>query len=177
MGTSIFLIGPMGAGKSAVGRRLAARLRRVFYDSDREIERRTGVDVAFVFEKEGEGGFRRREHDVIAELTRLDDIVLATGGGAVLDPDNRRLLAARGYVIYLEASVEAQYARTRVAGTRPLLAGSDGRSRLEALIREREPLYREIADHIVRTDGRRVEAVAAELERHWLERTAERSRQ
>jgi shikimate kinase len=170
-GTSIFLIGPMGSGKSAVGKRLAARLRRLFYDSDREIERRTGVDVAFVFEKEGEEGFRRREHDVIAELTGVDGIVLATGGGAVLDPENRRHLAGRGYVIYLEASVDAQYARTRTAETRPLLAGSDGRSRLEALIRVREPLYREIADHVVRTDGRRVEAVAAELERHWLERS------
>ena len=103
----------MGSGKSAVGKRLAARLHRPFHDTDSEIERRTGVDVAYVFEREGEAGFRRRESAVIDDLTKLDDIILATGGGAILDPANRRNLAERGYVIYLEASVEQQFGRTR----------------------------------------------------------------
>jgi shikimate kinase len=170
---SIFLIGPMGSGKSAVGKRLAARLHRPFHDSDSEIERRTGVDVAYVFEREGEAGFRKRESDVIDDLTKLDDIILATGGGAVLDPRNRRNLAERGYVIYLEASVDQQYGRTRGSKARPLLgAGDDRREKLEELMRIREPLYREIADHSVPTDGRRVDAVASEIERHWRRRTA-----
>jgi shikimate kinase len=164
---SIFLIGPMGSGKSAVGKRLATRLRRTFHDSDTEIERRTGVDVAYVFEKEGEAGFRRRESEVIAELTQLEDIVLATGGGAVLDPMNRQHLAERGYVVYLEASVEQQFGRTRGSKSRPLLAGEDRRARLAELMSVREPLYRAIADCCVRTDGRRVDAVASEIEQHW----------
>jgi shikimate kinase len=168
--SNIFLVGPMGSGKSAVGKRLAARLRRSFHDSDAEIERRTGVDVAYIFEKEGEAGFRRRESEVIDELTQLDDIVLATGGGAVLHPHNRECLATRGYVIYLEASVDQQYGRTRGGKTRPLLAGEDRRGRLQALMETREPLYRAIADHCVATDGRRVDAVATEIERHWRRR-------
>lgn len=171
--SSIFLIGPMGSGKSAVGKRLAARLRLPFHDTDKEIERRTGVDVAYVFEKEGEAGFRRRESEVIEELTRLGDIVLATGGGAVLDPANRRHLAERGYVIYLETSVDQQQTRTCGTTTRPLLAGDDRRATLEELMRVREPLYRVIADHCVSTDGRRVEAVASEIERHWRQRESD----
>lgn len=169
--SSIFLIGPMGSGKSAVGKRLAARLQREFHDSDAEIELRTGVDVAYIFEKEGEAGFRRRERDVIAELTQRPDIVLATGGGAVLDPANRQHLSERGYVIYLEASVEQQYGRTRASKQRPLLAtDADRRTKLEELMSVRGPLYHSIADHCVSTDGRRVEAVANEIERHWRER-------
>jgi shikimate kinase len=167
--SSIFLIGPMGSGKSAVGKRLAARLHRPVHDSDSEIERRTGVDVAYVFEREGEAGFRKRESDVIEDLTKLDDIILATGGGAVLDPRNRRNLAERGYVIYLEASVEQQYGRTRGSKARPLLGAGE---KLEELMRVREPLYREIADHCVSTDGRRVDAVASEIEQHWRRREA-----
>src|SRR5262245_62274904 len=165
--SSIFLIGPMGSGKSAVGKRLAERLRRSFWDSDTEIERRTGVDVAYVFEKEGEAGFRRRESEVLNELTQLGDIVLATGGGAVLDSKNRKHLAERGYVVYLEASVEQQFGRTRGSKVRPLLAGEDRRAKLAELMSVREPLYREIADYCVRTDGRRVDAVASEIEQHW----------
>jgi len=166
-GRSIFLIGPMGSGKSAVGKRLAARLHRAFHDSDHEIERRTGVDVSYVFEKEGEAGFRRRESEVIDELTRLEDVVLATGGGAVLDPMNRRHLSERGYVVYLEASVEQQFGRTRSGKSRPLLAGEDRRAKLAELMSVREPLYRAIADYCVHTDGRRVDAVASEVEQHW----------
>ncbi len=165
--SSIFLIGPMGSGKSAVGKRLAARLQRTFWDTDAEIERRTGVDVSYIFDKEGEAGFRRRESDVIDELTRMEDIVLATGGGAVLDPMNRQHLAERGYVVYLEASVEQQFGRTRSGKSRPLLAGDDRRAKLAELMSIREPLYRAIADYCVHTDGRRVDAVASEIEQHW----------
>jgi shikimate kinase len=143
----------MGAGKTTVGKRLAKLKGLRFVDSDQEIERRTGVDVAFIFEKEGEPGFRRREREVIAELTQEQGVVLATGGGAVNDSDNRRDLAARGFVVYLRTSVDQQLDRTRYSKHRPLLQTGDPRQRLEELMAEREPLYREIADLVVNTDG------------------------
>ena len=160
---NLFLIGPMGAGKSAVGRQLARALKLDFEDSDDEIERRTGVDIPFIFEKEGEAGFRRRERDVIETLTARSDLVLATGGGVVGDPDNRRCLGSRGTVIYLTASIEQQLERTRRGRERPMLAGGDPRTILEALKSEREPLYRELADLIVETDRRRVKSVVDEI--------------
>jgi shikimate kinase len=160
---SVFLVGPMGSGKTAVGRQLARTLKFVFHDSDTEIERRTGVDVAFIFEKEGEAGFRTRERDVIADLTQLDGIVLATGGGAVLSADNRRVLAERGRVVWLQASIHQQMERTRHGRHRPLLLNTDPRARLDQLMREREPLYAEIADVRVSTDGRRVQAVTEDI--------------
>lgn len=162
---NIFLVGPMGAGKTAVGRQLARSLGLDFTDSDSEIERRTGVDISFIFEKEGEEGFRRREQAVIEELTLRSGIVLATGGGAVLSADNRAALTARGTVIYLHASVRQQLARTRHSTHRPLLQTSDPRGRLEELMATREPLYREIADMVVDTDGRRVAEVSREVVR------------
>ena len=147
-----------------MGRRLAQGLGLGFCDSDEEIESRTGVDIPFIFEKEGEAGFRRREQQVIDELTALDNIVLATGGGSVADPDNRARLASRGTVIYLYASVDQQLARTRKGRERPLLHSDDPRETLEALLTVRDPLYRKIADIIVETDGRQVHAVAKEIE-------------
>jgi shikimate kinase len=162
---NVFLVGPMGSGKSAVGRQLARMLRREFRDSDAEIEQRTGVDIPFIFEKEGEEGFRRREREVIDELTGLEGIVLATGGGAVLDPENRRVLASRGLVVYLEASVEQQLERTRLSSHRPLLETPDPAERLASLMRQREPLYRELAALVVHTDGRVVRQVAQEIHR------------
>jgi shikimate kinase len=162
--TSIFLVGPMGSGKSAVGRRLAQGLGLGFCDSDEEIESRTGVDIPFIFEKEGEAGFRRREERVIDELTALEAIVLATGGGSVADPDSRARLASRGTVVYLYASVDQQLERTRKGRERPLLASGDPRETLEALMTVRDPLYRKIADIIVETDSREVRAVAKEIE-------------
>jgi shikimate kinase len=162
---SIFLVGPMGSGKSAVGRQLARMLRRDFLDSDAEIEARTGVDIAFIFEKEGEAGFRRREREAIDALTALPCIVLATGGGAVLDPANRAALASRGLVVYLDASVSQQLARTRSSSHRPLLETPDPAQRLAALMAEREPLYRELAVLVVDTDGRMVREVAQEIRR------------
>ena len=160
---SVFLIGPMGSGKTAVGRALARALGMPFYDSDAEVERRTGVDIPFIFEKEGEPGFRVREREAIEALTRLERIVLATGGGAVLLPENRRLLAERGCVVYLETSVTQQADRVRHGRNRPLLDHGDIAGRLGALMDVRSPLYSEIADLTVSTDGRRVPAVTEEI--------------
>jgi len=160
---NIFLVGPPGAGKSAVGRRLAQGLHLGFVDSDDEIESRTGVDIPFIFEKEGEEGFRKREAGVIDDVTRMDNIVLATGGGAVIRPENRTHLGGRGYVIYLYTSVDQQLARTAKGRERPLLENGDRRKTLEKLLAQRDPLYREIADLVVDTDGRKVNSVANEI--------------
>lgn len=164
--TKIFLVGPMGAGKSAVGKQLARSLHLAFRDSDDEVESRTGVDIPFIFEKEGEEGFRRREAAAIDDLSRNDNIVLATGGGAVIDPENRRHLGARGFVVYLYTTVDQQVARTSKGRGRPLLEDGDPRSTLEQLLAVRDPLYREIADLIVNTDGRKVKSVADEIIEH-----------
>ena len=160
---NVFLIGPMGSGKTAVGRHLARMLRFTFYDSDADIEARTGVDIPFIFEKEGEPGFRIREKDSIERLTLLKSIVLATGGGAVIDPDNRRVLAERGVVIYLATSIDQQFERTRHARHRPLLNDTDPEQKLQELMLRRAALYAEIADFTVSTNGRRVQLVAEEI--------------
>ncbi len=153
----------MGAGKSAVGRQLARLLHLEFIDSDEEIEARTGVDIPFIFEKEGEDGFRKREVKVIDELSQKESIVLATGGGAIADVDSRSRLGARGYVIYLYTSVKQQLERTQRGRNRPMLENGNPESVLEELMESRDPLYREIADLIVDTDGRRVQTVAREI--------------
>ena len=157
---NLFLIGPMGAGKSAVGKQLARLLSFPFHDSDHEIEQRTGADISLIFEREGEDGFRRRERAVLAELTARERIVLATGGGAILDADNRRDLAERGCVVYLETSIAQQAERTARTRHRPLLEGADPVLRLEQLMRVREPLYQQIADITVVTNSSRVRTVA-----------------
>jgi shikimate kinase len=161
---NIFLIGPMGSGKTAVGRHLARLFRFTFYDSDADIEARTGVDIAFIFEKEGEAGFRIREKESIERLTRLESIVLATGGGAVIDADNRRLLSERGVVVYLATSIDQQLERTRHGRHRPLLNDTDPEVKLKELMQGRAMLYAEIADVTVSTDGRRVQIVAEEIQ-------------
>ena len=160
---NLFLVGPMGAGKSAVGRQLARMLHLDFVDSDEEIESRTGVDIPFIFEKEGEVGFRKREATVIDDLSQQEGIVLATGGGAIMDPQNRNHLGARGFVIYLHTSVDQQLSRTRKGRDRPLLKNDDPRAVLEALMATREPLYREIADMTVDTNSRKVRDVVNEI--------------
>jgi len=160
----LFLVGPMGAGKSAVGRQLSRMLHLDFVDSDDEIEARTGVDIPFIFEKEGEEGFRAREARVIDDLSQLEGIVLATGGGAVLDANSRNHLGARGFVIYLYTSVRQQLERTNRGRERPLLGSGDKAEVLERLMAERDPLYREIADLVINTDGRRVQTVAREIQ-------------
>jgi len=162
---NIFLIGPMGSGKTAVGRSVARHLGKPFYDSDAEIVRRTGVDISYIFEREGESGFRQREREAIEALAALKGIVLATGGGAILLPESRRLLAERGCVIYLETSVQQQTERVQHGRHRPLLSNVDPAIRLEELMAVRDPLYRSIADITVRTDGRRVKAVAEDIVR------------
>lgn len=163
--TNIFLVGPMGAGKTTVGKRLAEVRGLSFVDSDHEIEARTGVDLALIFEMEGEAGFRRRERQVIADLTQRSHIVLATGGGAVLDPDNRQWLSARGFVVYLHASVNQQMHRTVRTESRPLLHNVADRGEvLDTLFKVRDPLYREVADLIVSTDGRNARWLAQEIE-------------
>lgn len=159
----MFLIGPMGSGKTAVGRHLARSLRLEFYDSDVEIERRTGVDIPFIFEKEGEAGFREREREVIDALTQLENVVVATGGGAVLAPENRARLAARGCVIYLKTGVPQQLQRTRGGRHRPLLYTGDPEAKLRELMEQRAPLYESIAAITVQTDRRHVHAVAEEI--------------
>ena len=161
---NLFLIGPMGAGKSAVGRQLARLLHLEFVDSDEEIEMRTGVDIPFIFEKEGEEGFRKREIKVIDKLSQREGVVLATGGGAIVDPESRNRLGARGFVIYLHTSVNQQLERTQKGRERPLLNNGDRGKILSDLMEQRDPLYREIADLIVETDGRKVQTVAHEIE-------------
>src|SRR5450631_3172557 len=160
---NIFLVGPMGSGKTAVGRHLARLFRFTFYDSDADIEAKTGVDISFIFEKEGEAGFRVRERESIERLTRLEGIVLATGGGAVIEPANRRVLSERGVVVYLETSLEQQLERTRHARHRPLLNDTDPEEKLKELMLHRAALYAEIARITVSTDGRRVQLVAEQI--------------
>src|SRR6201987_6309668 len=161
--TSVFLVGPMGSGKTAVGRHLARALRLPFHDSDAAIERRTGVDIPFIFEKEGEAGLRQREREALEALTALAGIVLATGGGAVLLAENRRLLSERGCVVYLQTSVAQQAESVRHGRNRPLLADGDPATRLGDLMDTRAPLYSEVADIVVSTDGRRVNSVAEQV--------------
>ncbi len=150
---SLVLVGPMGAGKSSIGRRLAERFGLTFVDADREIEAHTGATVTTIFECEGEPGFRARESAVLAELLAHAGRVIATGGGAVLDAGNRRLLRERGYVVYLHVGLEQQAARLLRDRTRPLLAGDDRDAVLHRLAGTREPLYAEVADLRFDTDA------------------------
>lgn len=162
---NIFLVGPMGAGKSTVGRQLAEALAFEFKDSDQEIQRRTGVDIPTIFEYEGEEGFRNRERQVIDELSQQSGIVLATGGGAVVRADNRQDLTSRGLAIYLHCSPEQQYSRTSRDRNRPLLHTEDPLARLRELMEERDPLYRQVADFVVSTERRGTSSVVKEISR------------
>ncbi len=160
---NIFLVGPMGAGKSTIGRHLAQMLHLEFHDSDQEIENRTGADIAWVFDVEGEEGFRRREATVISDLSEKQGIVLATGGGSVQSKDIRNYLSARGIVVYLETTIDKQVARTQRDKRRPLLQVEDPREVLENLAKTRNPLYEEIADVIVKTDEQSAKVVANQI--------------
>jgi shikimate kinase len=171
MPPNLFLVGPMGAGKSTIGRQLAEALGYEFADSDQDIQRRTGVDIPTIFEFEGEAGFRARERQAIEELTEADGIVLATGGGAVMLAENRQRLAARGYVIYLHCSAEQQHARTARDRNRPLLDTPDPLAKLQALMAEREPIYRQVADMVVSTERRGTASVVKEILRRLEEDT------
>lgn len=160
---NLILVGPMGAGKSTIGRLLAKELRFPFKDSDKEIEQRTGADIPWIFDVEGEQGFREREQAIIAELCGLDGVVLATGGGAVLRPENRQALRAGGRVVYLHTSVEQQLERTSRDRNRPLLRTADPAKVLSDLMAVRDPLYREIADLLIETDERPPRLVVQEI--------------
>ncbi|WP_369413287.1 shikimate kinase AroK [Microbulbifer zhoushanensis] len=152
MNRAIFLVGPMGAGKSTIGKLLAAELQLPFADSDRVLEERTGADIPWIFDVEGEEGFRRRETDVLRDLCRGPVQVVATGGGIVLAEENRRQLRKHGLVVYLQASLDQLLERTSKNSNRPLLQVPDPRARIAELLRERDPLYREVADIICDTD-------------------------
>lgn len=160
---NVFLVGLMGAGKTTVGRLLARRLGKRFLDTDHEIEARTGVKIPVIFEIEGEAGFRVREAQVLDELTALDDVVLATGGGVVLDPRNRERLAARGFVVYLAADPRQLWQRTRHDKGRPLLQTADPLAKLEALHAARDPLYREVADLVIETGRQSAATLVGQL--------------
>ena len=162
---NLFLVGLMGAGKTTVGKLLAKHLGKLFVDSDHEIERRTGVKVHLIFELEGEAGFRARETAVIDELTQQENIVLATGGGAILYAENREALHNRGTVIYLRANVEDLWRRTRHDKNRPLLQTENPRARLQQLLNQRDPLYRETAHVVIDTGEQNVQKLVRQLEK------------
>ena len=162
---NIFLVGLMGAGKTSIGRLLARRLGKTFLDTDQEIERSTGVKIPVIYEIEGEAGFRVREARMLAELVLGGNLVLATGGGAVLMAQNRQLLAENGVVIYLRAAVHDLWNRTRHDKNRPLLKTAEPLAKLEQLYAERDPLYREVADIIVDTGSQSLGSLAHKLER------------
>lgn len=159
---NIFLVGMMGAGKTTIGRLLAGFLKKTFYDSDREIQKRTGVSIPLIFEIEGEAGFRKRETEMLSELVKMSNIVLATGGGAVLSAQNREMLKQSGTVIYLRATVDDLWRRTRQDKNRPLLQTQDPRTKLAELYTQRDPLYRETA-HIIVESGKRSARHLAQL--------------
>jgi shikimate kinase len=161
---NIYLVGLMGAGKTSVGRLLARRLGKSFYDCDHEIERATGVKVAVIFEIEGEAGFRARESRMLADLVRCKEAVLATGGGAVLSSENRALLSANGIVVYLRAMPLDLWKRTRHDKHRPLLKTADPLARLEQLFEERDPLYRNAADIVIETGSQNLGSLTHRLE-------------
>ncbi|MEE9332969.1 MAG: shikimate kinase AroK [Granulosicoccaceae bacterium] len=164
--SNIFLIGPMGSGKSTVGRALANKIGFTFYDSDREIEGRCGVDIPTIFEYEGEDGFREREERIIDELTALPDIVLATGGGSILRESNRAHLRSRGYVVLLSVDMNEQIRRIGNDARRPLMQTEDPHATLRTLMEKRAPLYQELAHVEISTDARRMHHVVARIQRH-----------
>lgn len=163
MTQNIIFVGPMGAGKTTIGKQLAKELGRPFFDSDSYIEEHTGANIPLIFELEGEEGFRRREKAALQTLLEQKDIVLATGGGAVLDPENRALFASRGFVIYLSVPLEQLVKRTAKDRNRPLLQNTDPRKKLQELITQRDPLYRETADEIIDTKDRVVRNIMKRL--------------
>jgi shikimate kinase len=166
---NIFLVGLMGAGKTSVGRLLAKRFNKAFYDCDQEIERHTGVKIPVIFDIEGEEGFRAREAAVLRELAALHDVVLAAGGGAVVREENRRVLKQNGTVVYLRASLDDLWQRTRHDRNRPLLQTADPRARLEQLFAQRDPLYQEVATLIVDTGSQSLRSLVQQLEQRLRE--------
>lgn len=166
MSENIFLVGPMGVGKTTIGSHLARKLKYDFVDSDTEIEKRTGASISLIFDIEGEDGFRKREAQMIEQLSKSRHIVLSTGGGSVLDEVSRQNLRSRGYVVYLKASVDILYERLKKSRNRPLMETEDKQKVIEDLLAEREPLYLAVADLTITTDGRSAQDVAREIFSH-----------
>ncbi len=160
---NVVLVGPMGTGKTTIGKLLARELNFEFKDSDREIEERSGADIPWIFDVEGEEGFRARERMVIEQLSNEPGIVVATGGGAVVSEENQHHLSSKGFVVYLHTSVEQQYQRTRKDRKRPLLQNSNPMKVLQNLMAVREPIYRSIADYVISTDQKRPRSVVREI--------------
>jgi len=163
MHSNLILIGPMGAGKSSVGKRLAKKLNRKFYDCDKVLEDRTGVAISTIFELEGEDGFRQRETKILEELLQLENYVIATGGGAVLSDANIHLISSHGITVYLKASVNSQIKRTRHDKKRPLLQTQDRHATLEKLAKQRNPIYEQLADITIDTDNQSISASIEEI--------------
>lgn len=163
MQSNIILIGPMGAGKSSVGRRLAKQLNRKFYDCDKVLEDRTGVAISTIFELEGEEGFRQRETKILEELIQFDNAVIATGGGAVLRKENIKLISNNSIIVYLSASVNSQIKRTRHDKKRPLLQTEDRHTTLNKLSEQRNPIYAKIADIVIDTDSQGISTSIQEI--------------
>lgn len=159
----IFLVGPMGAGKTTIGVKLADRLNKRFIDSDREIENKTGANIPLIFELEGEEGFRRREAEVLSELSQLPDIVLATGGGAILREENRQAMMSNGFVIYLRAPIEQLLNRTAKDKNRPLLQTANPRKVLTEILKKREPFYQEVANLVVETNKKSIREIIDQI--------------
>lgn len=166
---NIFLVGLMGAGKTTVGKSLAKKLNRPFVDADHVLVERTGVKIPVIFEIEGEAGFRAREHSILQELASLKNVVLATGGGVVLNADNRKILRANGTVVYLRASPEELWRRTQRDKNRPLLQTADPLATLRRLHAERDPLYREVAHIVIDSGSQKVARLVALLEKKLAE--------
>lgn len=161
---NIFLVGMMGAGKTTVGKLLAQQMHKTFVDSDEEIQRRTGVTISHIFDIEGEAGFRQRETNIILDLVRLDNIILATGGGAVLSEQNRNVLCCNGVVVYLKSTVHDLWQRTRHDRSRPLLQTADPRAKLKELYEQRDPLYTQMADLVLPTGKQSVHSLVLQLQ-------------
>ena len=161
--SNIFLIGPMGSGKTSVGKIVAKTLAKEFHDTDQEIEANTGVDISYVFDVEGETGFRKREEKLVEVITQKKNIVLATGGGAIESENNRRCLANNGFVIYLETSLEDQVLRAKPSRQRPLLQDVEPKKKLQELMHKRKSLYESIADTIVKTEGHKPRSLAQQV--------------
>ena len=160
---NIFLIGPMASGKTTIGRKLAKKTSKKFYDSDKEITKSTGAEIPLIFEIEGDSGFRKRETKIISKLVLLKNIVLSTGGGAILTKENRKMLVENGIVIYLKSSARNIFNRTYEDKSRPLLQGNDRLSKIEEILNERGPIYKSVANEIIETDNFVVEEIIHEI--------------
>ena len=160
---NIFLIGPMGSGKTSIGALIAKALAKEFVDTDQEIEASTGVDISYIFDVEGESGFRKREEALVASMTEKKNIVLATGGGAIESEKNRRCLASNGFVVYLETTIDSQVLRAKPSRKRPLLENVEPKKKLQELMQKRKGLYESIADTIVNTEGHNSHSLAKQV--------------